>query len=123
MRKMEGKSINARIVELFNEGKTTSEIRKEVNKSYQRVYNTLLVKGLTPKGSGREVGEKKKKIIDGLERGLSIMSICKEVDTWPGYVCKVKKEWKEENRVTPTEAPTEAPKEEDTPTEVKEEGE
>ncbi len=87
-------SINSRIVELHREGKSVGEIAKTIGKSYQRVYNTLIVKGLEPIKSDRKVGEKKEKIMACLDEGKSIMKICQEVETYPPYVLKVKKEWK-----------------------------
>ncbi len=110
---MEEKSINAQILELHKEGKTVSEIAKAVSHSYQRVYNALVVKGETPKLSGRKTGEKKQKIIECLERGLSIMKTCKEVNTYPPYVLKVKKEWKASK-----ETPVAKEEEEEVPAEV-----
>ncbi len=87
-------SINSQIVKLHEEGKSVGEIARAIDRSYQRVYNTLIVKGLEPIKSDRKPGEKKEKIMACLNEGKSIMKICQEVGTWPGYVSKVKKDWK-----------------------------
>ena len=83
-------SISQKIVELHNEGKTVSEIKKELGIKYQRVYNTLVMKGLKPRTGGHQNGEKRKKIEEMLREGRSIMEICWELHTYPNYVRLVK---------------------------------
>ena len=84
-------SINSKIVELYEKGKTTSEIAKELGVRYQRVYNTLITKGLQPRNSGKQKGEKRTKIEELLKEGKSTMEICWEVKTYPAYVNFIKK--------------------------------
>ena len=84
-------SINSKIVELYEEGKTTSEIAKELGIRYQRVYNALIQKGLQPRNSGKTKGEKRTRIEKLIKEGKSTMEICWEVRTYPAYVNFIKK--------------------------------
>ena len=96
---MAEKSINQRIVELHNEGLTVSEIAKRLGVRYQRVRNTLIMKGIEPRKSGRaHTGEKKQKIIELLEQGKSVMEICWITRSYPNYVYFVKRQWEKSEK-------------------------
>jgi hypothetical protein len=89
------KSINARIKELHQEGKTVGEIRKILSEElgreirYQRVYNALIPFGPRTGGATeRRVGVSKQ-IEEMLNEGKSLKEICVALQVYPNQVYQV----------------------------------
>jgi hypothetical protein len=94
---IEMKSINARIKELHQEGKTVSEIKKILSEElgrdikYQRIYNTLIPFGPRTNGGAERRAGVSKQIEEMLNEGKTIKEICIALQVYPAQVYQVKK--------------------------------